>query len=138
MKKLFLLLFVISLKATSFAQSKADTYAVTINFGSVCCGVPDSKPLFDEIILFKKKNKIKTIAYEKTAPLGKEGEYMLGFMLKELNKKQKVLFIDLLKKAVPLLADKKNSSSGNAVMEIDVKKTPKEELGRATIVTEKI
>ena len=138
MKKLTLLLILISFKSILFAQSKNDTYAVTINFGSVCCGVPDNKSLIDEIILFKKKNKIKIISYEKMGPLGKEGEYMMGFMLKELNKKQKVLFIDLLKKAVPLLADKKNSSSGNAVMEIDVKKTPKEELGRATIVTEKI
>ena len=138
MKKIFLLLCIISLKVISFAQSKSDTYSVTINFNSVCCGVPDSKQLFNEIILFKKKNKIKTIAYEKTAPLGKEGEYMLGFMLKELSKKQKVLFIDLLKKTVPLLTDKKNNSSGNAVMEVNVKKIPLAELGRATIVTEKI
>jgi hypothetical protein len=140
MRKLFCLIVILFTTANLFAQTKTETYAAAVRFNSKCCGVPDAKPLFDEIITFKKANKIKSISYDNIGPLGKEGEYMIGFNLKELSKKQKALFVTLLKKVVPMLKTpgKDEASSGIADLKLNENKIDAKELGRATLTIIKI
>jgi hypothetical protein len=140
MRIIFLLLCTLCTSTSIFAQAKTDTYAVAINFNSKCCGVPDAKPLLDEIIAFKKLNKIKSISYDNIGPLGREGEYMMGFSLKELTKKQKISFVKLVKKVVPTLktSGKDEASSGTADLKLNEKKIDVKDLGRATLTTQKI
>ncbi len=137
---LFYLLLTMFTSNSLFAQAKTGLYAVTINFNSKCCGVPDAKPLLEEIAKFKKVNKIKSISYDNIGPLGREGEYMIGFTLKELTKKQKASFIKLVQKIVPTLKSigKDEASSGTAELKLNEKKIEAKDLGRATLVTEKI
>jgi hypothetical protein len=72
--------------------------------------------------------------------LGREGEYMIGFSLIELTKKQKATFVTLVKKIVPTLKspDKDEASSGTAELKLNEKKIDVKDLGRATLITEKI
>lgn len=137
---LFFLLLTMFTSNSLFAQAKTNTYTVAISFNSKCCGVPDAKPLFEEITKFKKLNKIKSITYDNIGPLGREGEYMIGFSLKELSKKQKVAFTTLMKKIVPTLKtpEKDEASSGTAELKLNEKKIEAKDLGRATLVTKKI
>jgi hypothetical protein len=44
------------------------------------------------IAFFKKKNKIKSIAYYSISPMGKEAVYYMAFSLSELRKAQKAIF----------------------------------------------
>jgi hypothetical protein len=138
MRIIFLLLCTLCTSTSIFAQAKTDTYAVAINFNSKCCGVPDAKPLLDEIVAFKKLNKIKSISYDNIGPLGREGEYMMGFSLKELTKKQKISFVKLVKKVVPTLKTpgKDEASSGIADLKLNEKKIDVKDLGRATLTTQ--
>ena len=72
-------------------------YPVTIQFLSECCGVPGDAPLKKFLKDFKKQHKIKSLAAWHIGPMGREGEYYLAFPLKELNKKQALLFTDKIK-----------------------------------------
>ena len=81
-------------------------YPIVIQFQSVCCGVPSDEPLNAFLKTFKRNNKIKKITAYKIGPLGREGEYNIGFKLTELNKAQKKSFIKKLKQLVPKLNDK--------------------------------
>jgi len=73
-------------------------YPIVIRFISYGAGVPDSKPVTDFIRSFQKKNKIKQIKIDTIGQRGKEGEYSLAFLLKELSEKQKRSFIQEIKK----------------------------------------
>ena len=105
------ILFFISLCFIGFS-TKAQTkdsiirYPIVIQFQSVCCGVPSEAPLISFIKTFKRNNKIKKITAYKIGPLGREGEYNVGFKLTELNKAQKKSFIKKLKLLMPKLNDK--------------------------------
>jgi hypothetical protein len=105
------ILFFISLCFIGFS-TKAQTkdsivrYPLVIQFQSVCCGVPSEAPLISFIKTFKRNNKIKKITAYKIGPLGREGEYNVGFKLTELNKAQKKSFIKKLKLLMPKLNDK--------------------------------
>jgi len=46
------------------------------------------------------------MAADSIGPMGREGEYYLAFRLKELNKAQRIKFIQQLKKTVPTMLDK--------------------------------
>ena len=81
-------------------------YPIVVEFQSVCCGVPSEAPLISFLKKFKKNNKIKKINVYKIGPLGREGEYHLGFKLTEFNRAQKKSFIKKLKQIVPKLNDK--------------------------------
>jgi uncharacterized protein YjhX (UPF0386 family) len=81
-------------------------YPIVVEFQSVCCGVPSEVPLVSFLKKFKKTNKIKKIKVYKIGPLGREGEYHLGFKLTEFNRAQKKSFIKKLKQIVPKLNDK--------------------------------
>ncbi|MCX6294021.1 MAG: hypothetical protein NT127_06980 [Sphingobacteriales bacterium] len=81
-------------------------YPIVIQFQSVCCGVPSETPLISFLKTFKRNNKIKKITAFKIGPLGREGEYNVGFKLTELNRAQKKSFIKKLKLLVPKLNDK--------------------------------
>ena len=81
-------------------------YPIVIQFQSVCCGVPSEAPLISFIKTFKRNNKIKKITAYKIGPLGREGEYNVGFKLTELNRAQKRSFIKKIKLLVPKLNDK--------------------------------
>lgn len=88
------------------AQTNIKTYKVSVAFNSIGMGVPDEKPLVDYIKKFKKTNKIKFIAADRIGPLGREGEYKLGFSLKELKKAQQAAFIKGLKVVVSKMKDR--------------------------------
>lgn len=88
------------------AQTNIKTYKVSVAFNSIGMGVPDEKPLADYIQKFKKTNKIKTISADRIGPLGREGEYKLGFSLKELKKAQQAAFIKGLKVVVSKMKDR--------------------------------
>jgi hypothetical protein len=81
-------------------------YPIVIQFQSVCCGVPSEEPLITFLKTFKRNNKIKKITAYKIGPLGREGEYNVGFKLTELNRAQKRSFIKKIKLLVPKLNDK--------------------------------
>lgn len=102
-----LLLFCFTANSSS---KKITTYKVLISFHSIGTGVPDATPLEEFIQAFKTKHKVKEIVAEKIGPLGREGEYQLGFQLKELNKKKKALFISEIEKTVALLKDRGSAS----------------------------
>ena len=82
----------------SFGQQSDSTlkYAVVIKFQSICCGVPNAAPLKKFVSKFKKEYHTKTIRADKIGPMGREGEYYLGFNLKELTRKQKHYFLNAL------------------------------------------
>ena len=108
---MFRILLCISLIFIGFsinAQTKDSivSYPIVIQFQSVCCGVPSETPLISFIKNFKRNNKIKKITAFKIGPLGREGEYNVGFKLTELNRAQKKSFIKKLKLLVPKLNDK--------------------------------
>ena len=71
-------------------------YPIVVEFQSVCCGVPSEAPLVSFLKNFKRTNKIKKIKVYKIGPLGREGEYHLGFKLTEFNRAQKKSFIKKL------------------------------------------
>lgn len=93
-------------------DSATRTYALVVQFQSVCCGVPDDAPLQKAIRQFRKKYKTRRITADKIGPMGREGEYYLAFRLKELSPKQKNLFIKKLEQVAPQLKDR-----GQAVIE---------------------
>ena len=93
---------------TAKAQTKDSIihYPIVVEFQSVCCGVPSEAPMVSFLKNFKRTNKIKKIKVYKIGPLGREGEYHLGFKLTEFNRAQKKSFIKKLKQIVPKLKDK--------------------------------
>lgn len=103
MKKLSFLIIVLFFSAGIFAQSDSLHYRIILKFGSIGTGVSDSKPVLDYISSFKKKNKLKSIAYDRIGPMGREGEFYMAFPLKELSKKQQADFV----KNVKQIAEKK-------------------------------
>ncbi len=106
MKKICLTIFSFTLLSLSLFAQKKNTYAVVVSFNSTCCGVPDNQPLLKLVSSFRRQNKIKNISIDSIGPMGREGEYYLAFHLTELNKDQKIKFIQKLKKLVPALKDK--------------------------------
>ncbi|HMK04941.1 MAG TPA: hypothetical protein VK489_12145 [Ferruginibacter sp.] len=105
MKRFLLSIFLVAVSAIFVFAQKGNTYPVVVSFQSICCGVPDNKPVMDLIKSFKKKNRIKRIAVDNIGPMGKEGEYYLAFRLKEMSKAQKVKFIQQLKEIAPAMKD---------------------------------
>ena len=95
---------------TASTAQKINSYPVVVSFLSMCCGVPDSKPVMELIKSFKKQNRIKRIAVDSIGPMGKEGEYYLAFRLKEMSKSQKIKFIQQLKKIAPTMKDRGTAS----------------------------
>jgi hypothetical protein len=88
------------------AQKEQRTkYPVVISFISYGAGVPDSKPVMSFIRTFQKKNKIKVIKIDTIGRRGKEGEYDLALLLRELTEKQKRTFIQQVKKVTKQKGD---------------------------------
>lgn len=115
MKKAFsILIFSLFTGYATLAQTKNDSlyFPVVIKFESVCCGVPDDKPFKKYLTQFKKTNKIKTIHGIYIGPMGREGEYYIGFPLTEMKSAQKSLFMKGLKSVAAKMKDK-----GQAVTE---------------------
>ncbi len=111
MKKLALLLIALKCSFNVIAENDSTRYPLVVEFHSVCCGVPDNAPLLKYIAGFKKKYKIKKIAYDRIGPLGREGEYDMAFLLKELNKKQATVFMKQVKLIAATLKDKGNADT---------------------------
>ena len=109
-----------SIKSFPFVvmKEKTKTLSFVVKFQSVCCGVPNDSPLKKAINYFKKTNKLQKITATKIAPMGREGEYWIGFSLKELNRKQKSSFIRKMKTTTGKMKDK-----GYAACEENVKAT---------------
>ena len=105
-KKIILILVAIQFSLNLTAATDNTRYPLVIEFHSFCCGVPNDAPLLKYIAAFKKKYKIKKIAYDRIGPLGREGEYDMAFTLKELNKKQAEVFIKEVKIIVANLKDR--------------------------------
>ncbi|MEQ1553432.1 MAG: hypothetical protein ABL929_04585 [Ferruginibacter sp.] len=93
MKKITALITLLIITMNLVAQTETNNYRLIIKFGSIGTGVPENKPLLTYIANFKKKNKIKKIAYNNIGPMGREGEYYMAFYLKELKKKQAEIFV---------------------------------------------
>lgn len=102
----FISLIFIGISTNAQTNDSIVRYPILIQFQSVCCGVPSETPLISFIKTFKRNNKIKKITAFKIGPLGREGEYNVGFKLTELNRAQKKSFIKKLKLLVPKLNDK--------------------------------
>jgi hypothetical protein len=98
-------LLFLALPFPALAQRLA-AYPVVVSFNSMCCGVPDSKPVMDLIRSFKKQHKIKRISVDSIGPMGREGEYYLAFRLKEMSSSQRLKFIQQLKNVVPRMTDR--------------------------------
>ncbi|MEO6490120.1 MAG: hypothetical protein ABIO04_09295 [Ferruginibacter sp.] len=120
-------LFLIVLLTTShtiFSQPIQKTvYPVVISFHSECCGVPSDSSLRIFIDHFKKHYKIKRITADYIGPMGREGEYYLGFKLRELNKKQAGYFKTKVKK-IKKLPGENGSLVVRLKMEIDPQSLP--------------
>ncbi|HMI77595.1 MAG TPA: hypothetical protein VK484_02320 [Ferruginibacter sp.] len=110
MKKILLSIFSILVLSIVAIAQKNISYPVVVSFRSICCGVPDSKPVMEFIKSFKKQHRIKRIVVDSIGPMGKEGEYYLAFRLKELSKTQKIKFIQQLKKIAPAMKDRGSAS----------------------------
>ncbi len=110
----FLLLFALQ-SSVPFPKQNMRTYALLIKFQSHCCGVPDEVPLKRYMQKFKKQQGMKRIVAYKIAPMGREGEYFIGFTLAGFTKKQKALFIKNMKQITANMKDK-----GSAVAETNV------------------
>jgi len=97
--------------STSYAQ-RADSmisFRVLLKFQSECCGVPSDRPLIKTIQAFKKKYHLKSIQAYRMGPMGREGEYYLGFHLKELNKSLRWKLISKIKAAVVTMCKDKGT-----------------------------
>lgn len=129
MKNFILLLSVVLFSTLGVNAQKQITYPVIVTFNSMCCGVPDSKPVMKFIKDFKKQHKIKWILVDSIGPMGREGEYYLAFKLKEMTASQRVKFIRQLKKIVPTMTDR-GSAEIKEMYRID-----KTELGSRTGIT---
>jgi hypothetical protein len=130
MRKLLLFLAFILASAICRAKSNDSTlyYPVVVKFQSMCCGVPSDEPLQKMIHVFKRKYHVKSITAFQIGPLGREGEYILGFSLSELNKKRKQKFISKLKATTILMKDK-----GYAELELNYSVSTSSLSSRATI-----
>lgn len=95
-----------SLFTVAAQKQDSTTYAVVIQFQSMCCGVPDDAPLRSFINSFKKRNKLKKITAWHIGPMGKEGEYWLAFPLKEMKAKQMAAFKKQAKEVTGKLKNK--------------------------------
>jgi hypothetical protein len=125
MKKIIVLSFLFFITMSSIAQ--INKYRVVVKFGSMCCGVPNNKPLLDYVATFKKKNKIKKLVCDSIGPMGREGEYDMGFTLKELKKAQVETFV---KEITVLASTMKEQGYANVEENVEVDKVS---IGRATI-----
>lgn len=106
MQKLFFSISFISLFTITAYSQKISSYPVVVSFNSMCCGVPNSRPVMKLVNNFKKQYKIKRIVVDSIGPMGREGEYYLAFRLKEMTHAQKIKFIERLKKMAPTMIDK--------------------------------
>jgi hypothetical protein len=123
--KILIVLSFLLLSLNSFSQKT--TYRVVVKFGSMCCGVPSSKPLLDYVAAFKKRNKIKKISCVSIGPMGREGEYDMAFTLKELKKTQAEIFV---KELIALAVTMKEQGYTNIEENIEIDISA---LGRATL-----
>ena len=107
-KDLLSLMLFIGISSCLYAQhtDSIKSFPFVVKFQSVCCGVPNDSPLKKAINYFKKTNKLQKITATKIAPMGREGEYWIGFSLKELNRKQKSSFIRKMKTTTGKMKDK--------------------------------
>lgn len=99
MKIIILLLVALTFSQCSVSQIKDSVlnYPVVIKFQSKCCGVPEQKPLDSAILLYKINNHIRIIKADKISPMGREGEYYLGFKNSAFLLKHKKTFIAMLR-----------------------------------------
>ncbi len=108
MKKKYWTLLLLLFQLNAFSQEKDSVihYRILIKFESVCCGVPNDTPLQKLIHSFKKKNNLSKITAYRIGPLGREGEYSLGFNLTELKATQRKKITLKIKELAPSLNDK--------------------------------
>lgn len=99
MKRISIAILFCSLSLLTQAQKgQKGTYPIVARFISYGAGVPNNKPVMDFVKSFEKKYKTKKIKVDTIGPRGREGEYGLGFSLRELTDKQKKLFVQQIKK----------------------------------------
>ena len=133
MKKIITITITLLFTLSLYAQSQKTVYRYVVKFNSECCGVPDAAPLLKSIVLFKKKNTVKSFTYYRIAPMGKEGEYYMAFQLKELTEKKLVSFMKQINATAFKMKSKGNVSTEENMI-IDKQSLS----GRTTVVKEKI
>ncbi len=117
----------------SMAQTEArKTFPLVVSFNSQCCGVPSDSSIRKFITMFKKRYKIRKISAYEFGPLGREGEYCLAFNLKELNKKQRVVFISKIKR-IKIFPTDRGTFSFDENYEIDPASLPKRALKKEVL-----
>ena len=131
MKKIITITITLLFTLSLYAQSEKTVYRYVVKFNSECCGVPDAAPLLKSIVLFKKKNTVKSFTYYRIAPMGKEGEYYMAFQLKELTEKKLVSFMKQINATAFKMKSKGNVSTEENMI-ID-----KQSLSGRTIVVKK-
>ncbi len=121
-KNLFFLtlsLFVFISAASAQQGDSTISFRVLLKFQSECCGVPSDRPLIKAISSFKRKYHVRSIQAYRIGPMGREGEYYLGFYLKELNRPLRSKLISKMRASVILMCKDK----GTVAMEENSKTT---------------
>ena len=99
----------------SAQKEQKKEYLIVARFISYGAGVPNNKPIMTFVRSFEKKYKTKKIQADTIGPRGREGEYGLGFYLRELTQKQKKSFVQQIKKVT-----KQNGDRGEIQFEQNV------------------
>ncbi len=83
---------------TKAKEEDSKVYNIYILFGSIGTGTVSNKPLLQLMDKFEAEQKVAFTKVEKIAPLGREGEYALGFILDDWKQTQIKQFSDDLRK----------------------------------------
>lgn len=83
---------------TKAKEEDSKVYNIYILFGSIGTGTVSNKPLLQLMDKFEAEQKVSFAKVDKIAPLGREGEYALGFVLDNWKETQIKQFSDELRK----------------------------------------
>ncbi len=86
------------LNSTETQKEANKIYNIYVFFGSIGTGTVSNKPLLQLMDKFEVEQKVSFVKVEKISPLGREGEYALGFILEDWKETQIKQFSDELRK----------------------------------------
>lgn len=93
-----------------------EVYDVYLGFHSIGTGTFSDKPLQDFLIHFENAQSVNITKIDRIGPLGREGEYALGFILQDFTENQKKLFVQELKQ-IPWNSNKGSVESHISIIE---------------------
>lgn len=80
------------------ATQSIDVYDVYVAFHSIGTGTFSDKPLQEFLVHFENTQSVEITQIDKIGPLGREGEFALGIVVRDFTENQKKLFVQELKK----------------------------------------